>query len=649
MLTRLVLKNFKGVQNLSTTLENVNEFQGENATGKTTVLDAVLWCLTGKDHKGRSDYDIKTRIGEEVQHNLDHTVEAYFTGFALRRIYKEKWVKKHGNINKILSGHVTDYAIDAGAGFVDQKKKDYDFFISENFGDENDVLMCVDPFHFSEAMHWADRRKIVLGSVEGKSDEDVANEIGVDVALIAGDPNETRKSLKKSLRKTEEDQSALQTRVDENQLSVLKPVDKGVVSKTIDEISKKEDVIQKTLEEVVNADYDKFQTALQKEKDAISAIDRQEQPPELQQKRDLANKLVSQRTAESDSSFNSAVQFNTELNNAKGVIERESRNNHDEKLKINRTLGELKGEYDGVVATKFEGDTTCPTCAQELPIDKIEGIKSTFNQNRVNKIKSINERAKDCNARLDAINKVVFEKIATKELVLPVRYIKANDPEVAEILTRITELEQNMIDASASSEKAKEPHTAKIQTLTDAYEADKLKIEERKKPLREEIKEFQELQKAEDLKLQKSASATKRIDELMIQIRDLETTFTEISQKIDAIDRFIEAKINALEADIFDKFGVHFQMFKYTQDGAPVEMCEVLVQGKNSVDPFPSANNGAQIHTGVIICAVLQEMKDIDLPIIIDNVESVTTQIESTKQTILLRVVKGKSLIKTEN
>jgi len=79
-LKKLMLQNFQGgtfsleAQNG----EDLNIF-GSNGSGKTRLMSAFLWLLTGKDSLGRGDFEIKSLDASGNQeHGLDHIVEAVF-------------------------------------------------------------------------------------------------------------------------------------------------------------------------------------------------------------------------------------------------------------------------------------------------------------------------------------------------------------------------------------------------------------------------------------------------------------------------------------------------------------------------------------------------------------------------------------------
>ena len=79
LLKTLELTNFKGIRNMSITFKDkVTEIHGDNATGKTSLVDAFTWLLFGKNSKGDSVFGIKTLVRGVEQHHLEHAVKAVF-------------------------------------------------------------------------------------------------------------------------------------------------------------------------------------------------------------------------------------------------------------------------------------------------------------------------------------------------------------------------------------------------------------------------------------------------------------------------------------------------------------------------------------------------------------------------------------------
>ena len=160
----LTLQSFKGIRNfeLNTQGNNLNVF-GDNATGKTTLADAFMWLMFGKDSLNRADFQIKTLGPDgEPEHGLEHAVEAVLEledgqRLALKKVYQEKWTKKRGSATAEFTGHTTDHYIDG----VPVQKKEYDARIAE-IADENIFRLLTDPRYFNEILHWKKRRELLL-------------------------------------------------------------------------------------------------------------------------------------------------------------------------------------------------------------------------------------------------------------------------------------------------------------------------------------------------------------------------------------------------------------------------------------------------------------------------------------------------------
>ena len=116
-LHRITLQNFKGAENETHDFHGQDAVvSGKNGSGKTTIFDAFTWLLFGKDHLGRSKFDIKPldSDGKEVGHldvEVTATIQVDNEEITLKRIYKENWTKKRGTTDVVLSGHTEDYYI----------------------------------------------------------------------------------------------------------------------------------------------------------------------------------------------------------------------------------------------------------------------------------------------------------------------------------------------------------------------------------------------------------------------------------------------------------------------------------------------------------------------------------------------------------
>src|SRR5690606_9514177 len=113
-LKTLTIINFKGAKHISIDFEDVTSIYGENGTCKTTIFDAFTWLLFGKDSQDRKDFDIKPidSNGNTIQ-KIENEVEGVLLvnggPLTIKRIQREKWVKKRGSSDSEFAGNETVY------------------------------------------------------------------------------------------------------------------------------------------------------------------------------------------------------------------------------------------------------------------------------------------------------------------------------------------------------------------------------------------------------------------------------------------------------------------------------------------------------------------------------------------------------------
>ncbi len=147
----LSLLNFKGQRDYTLNpTEHVTNVHATNGAGKSTICDAWSWLWTGKDAKGRADYEIKTNdINNEPFHHLEHTVsvdmDVDYSNYKVSRTYKEKWVKPTGEEERKLDTHTTTFVWD---GIPLTLKKDFDMRANQLFGSAEQFHLLSSPRFF---------------------------------------------------------------------------------------------------------------------------------------------------------------------------------------------------------------------------------------------------------------------------------------------------------------------------------------------------------------------------------------------------------------------------------------------------------------------------------------------------------------------
>lgn len=174
----LRLENFQGIKSARFAFDGESAcIYGDNATGKTTVFNAVTWLLFDKPSTGAKNYTPKTKGANGDLHNLTNSAEASFIMddgriVTLRKDYHEVWKKKRGSATEEFDGHTVDFFIDG----VPVKEKEYTSTIAAFCGGAETMKMLTMPDYFAEAMPWDQRRKILLEVCGDVSDDDVIAE-----------------------------------------------------------------------------------------------------------------------------------------------------------------------------------------------------------------------------------------------------------------------------------------------------------------------------------------------------------------------------------------------------------------------------------------------------------------------------------------
>lgn len=182
----LNLSNFKGCETLALVLDERNAaIYGDNATGKTTVYDAMTWLLFGKDSRGSSDQETIKPLdgtGAVKDHQAVTTVEAVLmvdgsTTVTLRKEMQESWVTRRGGSDLVYDGNDFRYYIDG----VPMKKMEYAKRVAE-LVEEDIFRMLTSVTAFAVDLPWRRRREILhdLSNVQVMSDRALLQEAAKD-------------------------------------------------------------------------------------------------------------------------------------------------------------------------------------------------------------------------------------------------------------------------------------------------------------------------------------------------------------------------------------------------------------------------------------------------------------------------------------
>src|SRR3990167_5450227 len=394
---KLTLQNFKGIRSLEVNFgEKLTSIYGENATGKTTIKDAFLWLLFGKDSEGRADFNVKTLDkNNEVIHKLEHSVFAEFDNFTCSRTLREKWTKKKGSPEAELSGNETSYTWDEVPCNEKEFKAKVSAIISEDL-----FKIITDPFYFNneKQMPWQSRREMLI-SIAGGIDESSLTSTNSDFKeLVEKLSNKSLEDYRKQLAaqrlKIKAELELIPSRVDEVSRTItINPDNIDNLQKKIN--AKKEEIISIDLslqdESKKNQDLHKEKIELQNQifaaKSEIAKIENQ--IIQEAQKSKFAKENSLKALADQVSQFEVEIKtLNDYINSKENLIK-----SNDAKMQILRDeFSQLVKEKKQLMESVFEmsEDMICPLCKQSLPEDqreqKTKELQENFNENKVRNI-----------------------------------------------------------------------------------------------------------------------------------------------------------------------------------------------------------------------------------------------------------------------
>lgn len=634
-LQKLNLKNFQGIKNLSIELGEHTAIYGDNATGKTTIANAISWLLYDKSSTGEKGFSPKTIGKDGVAHGLDHEVAALFSsGLELRKVFCEKYVKSRGKANKEFSGHTTDYYING----VPSKKKDFDNLIEESFGSPERLQILTDPLFFAEDLPWEKRRAILIGMSGGLTDDEVFSRLGDKTASLrerlskgALTVEEVVKTLKAQKRDLAKHIEAIPARIDEASLARPSVTLAGDEKERFQALEAEAEKLRSTIagkKANVTADDEirRITEAISKERLALTG-------KEAQLKADLKEQegeFQSQKLRES--------YLQKELANKVTALKEEIE-------ELSQARKELIAQFQDVKNEKFVRNNICPCCGQEIPPDKLKVAEEAFNQDKSERLETINKKGQACNLKSIEGKKAEIIKIEQETLQADER-MEGLDKQL-ENLRKAYEVE---LEVQANKSKEAIEHLEKkarsIELSSSKFMADVSAEEEALKDIQNKQDDLMALMSQHELIAVQDA----RISQLKAEQKDLSAKYEELEGLLYEAEVFTREKAGQLNDLINGNFkSVRFVLTEEQVNGGVKDVCEVLVPcGDGVYVPFSTANNAARINAGLEIIASLSDYWDVSVPVVIDNAESVTKLNSRGLQTLALYVSEKDKTLRVE-
>ena len=668
ILKSLHIANFKGIKSLDVNFSNKTSIKGQNAAGKTTIFDAFTWLLFNKNSAGEEKFNIRpldkdgNRI-DNVEIKVVGVLDVEGKEVMLSKVQKQNWVKKRGTDTVTLQGNPNSYEIDG----YPKSEVDFKAYVSELSQSEDMFKLLTNPQYFS-SLKWKDQRDILMKLVSETSDVELAKTDGKYAPLInelekAPSTDDIRAKFSKALTEWKKNQAEIPVRIDEAEKS---KVDVDVAE---------QELLKTDLERQIK------EIELQMKSSSKVIDDLEQQKFELQFevndcKRKANESLIKERRSLDDRKDEATIKFNdlhkqiTKLESE--IVEKKKRipTLESEKAELGKQyMSEKEKAFDETpylfdeFKWKFDESTTvCSLCGQRLPEDKIEQLKTDFEEKKAKAKEDAAERLKTIRESFNNQKVAELNRIASlgtdKKSEIEIMKSDIEDAEKKLPELREQETEQMKIKNECIKKLSELPEEADLNTSED-YKALMKKDTDLQSQIDSARANSIDTSELESKKLELEAAledaktiiaqATKNV-EIDERIAQLQTEQKEIGQKVAdqeqmfyLLEEFIRFKLNKVSESINSHFKtVNFKLFEMQLNGGMKDCCECTVNGV----PYSTLNSGHRIVAGLDIIQSLSELYGVSVPIFVDNAESLNefNVPDMDTQLILLSVSEDKQL-----
>lgn len=617
------IKNFKGIRDIRLDFHSgVNSLYGENASGKTTVYDALIWLLFDKDSHGNSKFSIKP-IGaaDGVMPEVTAVLSVNGEELQLRKTLREKWERPRGSAVARFAGHTVDYTVDD----VPRKESEYKRIIA-GYIDENQFRMLTGVYAFARDLHWKDRRAL-LAEVCGLPE---------DAELLAGAPQFAELAAQVGRRTVDDYKAALmaQRKGANSTLNTL-PVRIDECERMVAELAALPFGQAAELGKTLQAERDRVQGDLVKLDSDALLTRAQNESDELHNKlRELENENREHRNSQYVPVEDETPMLRQAEQDAQQTLDDAVRECNELRGRIDsgeKRLDEYRARWKAIDKEQFTGGR-CPTCGQTLPAAELEPAKQRFETSKQDRKNALLEDSKLLKADIAALQARLQEKedslpslraaYTAAELALK-DYVAPEAPVIEDLPGY-----QRRKDAIQRSLDDVRRRIDRLQTNTQA-ERDRLESEFRE--ITAKILENDAVLAKE----QQLVDTRRRVTKLQEEQRSCAAQVEEMDRMIEMCEEFARYRVQSVEDSVNRQFKLaRFRLFNEQINGGLADCCDVMVDGV----PYADLNSAMQINVGLDIINTLSAHYGVRVPLFIDNAESVTHLQEIDTQTVRLVV-----------
>lgn len=613
-LKKLTIENWRA-QNRVVEFSDITEIRGRNKEGKSTVMNAFLWLMTGYDEYDRSNYQLFDNTVEQTYENavpasVEAVLEVNGNEYTFKKTAKQGWSRPRGKSEYERKG-TDDYSFftDGIEVSATQYKSQIESLLAPI-----DKLKIMLNLRYFLMLDWKDMRKQLEAMVGEIESSDFSGDYGVILQdLIKHTPDELKSLYKSKIKPIKSSIESIPITIEtmQNNLPDLKEVEEA--RKAIDDAKQH---IADIDEKIVGAG-DFVKPYIDKRNAELAEIGKL--------KEDYAN-----CEAAYNSNFDEEVtkitkeirdvdSYNADVDKANKKAESDKENAKKELENMTDLLSGLRKRHEELTeqnkeckARVFTGEK-CSYCGQELPEDKLEEARKRFNEQKEKDHAYIVAQGKQNKEYLERALKGIDNLKAEIEKPLESQEKKSK----AELETKLADLRVSFVPYNKTTEGAAKLSVIeeKRANLTVIPQQDNEALLNMKRGLLDEIE-------ANSKKLGLKDEHDKQVEKIKALQEELKNNSIELAKlegKLAKVKEYEEEKAKIISDRVNGKFEyVQIEMSETNKSGDIVPAC--VVKDNKGVNALVT-NNASRVLCGIDIAIAFQNFYGLSLPLFIDNYE----------------------------
>lgn len=636
---KLRLLNFCGISNAEYEFgEDITVISGKNGLGKSTIVNAIMYALFGKDISGNS-LDIKTfdkdhNIIKEIPHEVELTVRVHCTEsegasnqvIILKRTLTDSW--NGDECRNTFKYYVNDEVVTAG-----EYKKAVDAICPEDV-----FRLCSSTKDFVYRTWQEQRNKLqaLVGDItteditEGNSKYDFVVE-----ALKKQDIDKLVHHIKYKRKEVQEQLDAVPIRLEELNKSLPEAQDWEALTDEKAQLNEKLVDLANKIQDIRTGGADKVRLDGIHKK--IEFAEKRKHNME-QGAMNLATEQATKHQSDvitSDVAVKKAQSTVDELKQKMRGYSETDIHAKQQKEECEKKADEINDKIDEATKRSWvwnAEDGICPHCGQTLPAEDVERIKNEsekrFNDRKADDLKALDEDFTKLQHTYTELKNLLEKtdeerKITTNQLVEAHKVLKEAEYHKLEVDAEVPDTyEQILAKKEEYQQVVKE--LAGLQAELD--KPSETSSEETAKMLAELEKEREPIgiRYNEVLELLGKKEAFDRITARIAEINEDKLTYRaqldELDKQLDVVREYNQKADQLLEDRVNEHFRfVKWSMFKINLKGKREATCECYHDGV----PYRLLNTAAKVNAGIDIAYTFAKYNEIEVPMLLDECESV--------------------------